>query len=72
MSLWETFFIGFVRFSVPCVREIISCSILGYARNVRVYYLCAARVARVGEGVKRGRFRLQVIGLKWPLLCTIE
>ena len=42
MSLWETFFIAFVRFSVPCVREIISCSILEYVRNVRAYYLYAA------------------------------
>ena len=44
MSLWERLFIVFVRFSVPCVREIISCSILEYVRNVRAYYLYAAPV----------------------------
>ena len=44
MSLWETFFIGFVRFNVPCVREIVSCSILEYVRNIRAYSLCATEV----------------------------
>ena len=44
MSLWETFFMGFVRFSMPYVLEIVSCSIFEYVRNIRAYYLCATEV----------------------------
>ena len=36
---------GFVRFGVPCIREIVSCSILEYVRNVRTYHLCTVKWA---------------------------
>ena len=54
---------GFVRFCVPYVGEIVLCSILGYVRNVRAYCLYAAvliSVARICH--KQGIFLRVAVG----------